>query len=76
MIDLMQIKDFPGYSKDLNSKAILNTDLKAVEEFKKIRKLEGNINTINNDITSIKEEISTFKSDLSEIKDLILSLKK
>ena len=64
-----RIKEFPDYMKDQSSKAILNTNRSALEDYK--RKL-----AIENDIKKLQTELSGLKSDISDIKNLLLNLNK
>ena len=59
------------YIRDDNSKAILNTDLTALEQYRKKReqKLQEQ-NIIQNCVT----DINTLKDDMQEIKNLLLKM--
>jgi hypothetical protein len=63
--------------RDINSKAIIVSDSKAREEYKKRIREKQEIQELRNDVDVMKEcvsEITTIKEEISEIKQLILSL--
>lgn len=64
---LLPLKDYPDYCKDLNSKAILNTNVQLLAERKRIKNSEKELN-------SLKSEMEELKTDMSDIKSLLLQL--
>lgn len=57
---LVKIKDHPDLVKDMESKAVLNSNYAALLEYRKKQQMQ--------------EEIQNLKSDVSEIKDLLNSI--
>jgi len=55
-----------------NPGALINTNLVALEEYKKTRK-ELSLNKDSN-VDILKQEINTVKNDLSELKNLLLKV--
>ena len=62
-----KIIDHPDLIRDMNSKAVLNTNLEKYEEYKKRK-------NFLKDLMNQGEEINNLKKDISEIKDLLHSL--
>ena len=58
--NLYKVKDHPHLVKDMNSKAILNTNYAALLEYKKKKQM--------------KEEFNSLKSDVEEIKSMLQAL--
>lgn len=54
---MLKIKDHPDLVKDMDSKAVLNTNYAALLEYRKKQQMQ--------------EEIQNLKSDVSEIKSLL-----
>lgn len=55
--NMLKIKDHPDLVKDMDSKAVLNTNYAALLEYRKKQQMQ--------------EEIQNLKSDVSEIKSLL-----
>ena len=62
--------------RDVNSKAILNTDLNSLLKYKIQKRKISDINKSTNEIDLIRGEIDGIKSDLGEIKNLLLKITK
>ena len=62
--------------RDRNSKAILNTDMDSLLQYKIQKRKISDINKSRNDIALIRDEVDSIKSDLSEIKQLLLKITK
>lgn len=60
-MDLVKIKDVDGYKKDESTGAILATDKRALQAYKKKR-------TEN---LSMKKDINNLKEDMKEIKEML-----
>lgn len=71
-MELVKIKDVPGWVKDQNSKAVLNSDRIALNEHKANKRKNMLINTMENDLNNVKTEIRELKSDIKDIKDILL----
>lgn len=61
------VKDHPGLYRDENSKAIINTDIHALNEYKQKVKMI-------NSTAENTQKINGLEKDISEIKSLLLSL--
>jgi hypothetical protein len=62
--------------RDRNSKAILNTDIDSLLQYKIQKRKNSDINKSRNEITLIRGEVDQIKSDLGEIKNLLLKITK
>ena len=62
--------------RDRSSKAILNTDMNSLLQYKIQKRKISDINKSRNDIALIRNEVDSIKSDLSEIKQLLLQITK
>jgi hypothetical protein len=60
--------------RDRSSKAILNTDMNSLLQYKIQKRKISDINKSRNDIALIRNEVDSIKSDLSEIKQLLLQI--
>jgi len=57
MIDmnLYKVKDHPHLIKDMDSKAVLNTNYAALLEYKKKKQMEEEFNSLKTDVEDIKK---------------------
>ena len=62
--------------RDINSKAILNTEMDSLLKYKIQKRKISDINKSRNEIALIRDEVDSIKSDLSEIKHLLLKITK
>lgn len=62
-----KIIDHPDLIRDMNSKAVLNTNLEKYEEYKKRK-------NFLKDLMNQGDEIQNLKKDISEIKELLQAL--
>ena len=62
--------------RDRSSKAILNTDMNSLLQYKIQKRKISDINKSRNDIALIRDEVDIIKSDLNEIKELLLKITK
>ena len=67
-MELIQVKDYKHLSRDLETGAILNTDMKVAEGLrlakKNRQKTKDQLETNTNDINSIKTELTEIKTML------------
>jgi hypothetical protein len=71
-MEKLKIKDAPGWVKDSSSKAVLNTNLFALEERKQNKRKIKQINSLESDLVNVKTELEELKSDIKDIKDILL----
>ena len=70
----LKIENTPGWVKDDYSKAVLNSDLNALQKYKENKQKSIKINNIESDMVNLKQEISNIKSDMTDIKNLLTML--
>ena len=72
-MELIQVKDYKHLSRDLETGAILNTDMKVAEGLrlakKNRQKTKDQLETNTNDINSIKTELTEIKTMLRTLID-------
>lgn len=64
---LAKIIDEPGLFKDLNSGAVIVSDYSAYEAFKKKRRKDLELESLQNEVGELKEEISELKKMIKEL---------
>jgi hypothetical protein len=60
----LRIEDNPDYVKDIESNAILNTNLAAVADYKAKKKQAAKIISMEHEINMLKEELEKIKTHL------------
>lgn len=71
------IEPVAGFTeREVNSKALLNTDVDSLLRYKIQRRKFNEINKSNSEINNIKDDINNLKNDLGEIKELLLQITK
>lgn len=61
----LQVEDNPDYVKDMQTNAILNTNLSAVAEYKAKKKQAAKILNMEQEINMLKEELEKIKNHLN-----------
>jgi hypothetical protein len=61
----LRIEDNPDYVKDIESNAILNTNLAAVADYKAKKKQAAKIISMEHEINMLKEELEKIKTHLN-----------
>ena len=54
-MNLYKVKDHPHLIKDMDSKAVLNTNYAALLEYKKKKQMEEEFNSLKSDVEDIKK---------------------
>lgn len=54
MNKLIPVTEHPGLLRDKNSKALINTDIAALNEYKNKKKLIEDVNSLKNEVQDIK----------------------
>jgi hypothetical protein len=67
MSEYLKVKDRPDLVRDMNSKAILNKDLNALNKYREERDFKMKL-------ANVVQEHNDLKKDVSEIKDLLNKL--
>jgi hypothetical protein len=77
MQKLTVIDPVSGFTeRETHSKAILNTDMDSLLNYKIKKRKFGEINKNLNELLRVKSEVEEIKNDLSEIKKLLLQITK
>jgi uncharacterized protein (DUF342 family) len=71
-MEKLKIENVEGWVKDPASKAILNTDLSSLEQYKINRRKNMLINNMEEDLTNVKNELEELKTDIKDIKNILL----
>lgn len=66
-----KVRENPELVRDMNSKAILNTNRSALESYKKKREKQQELNSAINDINNMKQDINDLKTLMQRILDKI-----
>ena len=72
-MEVIQTED-PRFVRDLHSKALLNTDKIALENFRQRKKMFAQQEDEWNSIKNKVEELNILKDEMMEIKDLLRQL--
>jgi hypothetical protein len=71
MTENIKVENNPGWVKNSRNKAVLNTDLSALEQRRQNKKKIDHINSLERDLSNVKLELNDLKNELkSEIKDI------
>lgn len=63
---IYKVKDHPDLVKDMDSKAVLNTNYAALMEYKKKKKVEQDIDSLKNEMKDIKYMLSVIMENLNK----------
>lgn len=63
---LYKIKDHPDLVKDMNSKAVLNTNYAALMEYKKKKQAQDDIENLKNEMQDIKKMLSVILDNMNK----------
>jgi hypothetical protein len=66
-----KVKENPELIRDMDSKAILNTNVSALQAYKKKREKQQEVNAAIDDINNMKNEINEIKTLMQRILDKI-----
>ena len=66
MPNLVKIKDHPDLVKDMDSKAVLNTNYAALLEYKKKQQMQSEIENLKSDVSEIKQLLNKIISSLDK----------
>lgn len=70
MSDKVQIEGKSNLVRDINSKALLNTDLRSLNEYQLKKKMMISMEQNESEINNIKERLSKMDSIESDMKDI------
>ena len=62
MTEYLKIEDAPDLIKDMSSGAVLNTNVQALEAYRRRREKLNKVDTLENKVASLEETINELKS--------------
>jgi len=65
-MNLVKVKDHPHLVKDLDSKAVLNTNYAALVEYRKKKQMQEEVQSLKSDVQDIKNTLNTILSLLNK----------
>ena len=68
---ITKVKDAPGLVRDMSNQAVLNTDISALEAYKRKRNKQQEIDEVISDINNMKSDIDQIKSLMQRLLDKI-----
>jgi len=68
---IAKVKDAPGLVRDMSNQAVLNTDISALEAYKRKRNKQQEIDEVILDINNMKSDIDQIKSLMQRLLDKI-----
>jgi hypothetical protein len=68
---IAKVKDSPGLVRDMSNQAVLNTDISALEAYKRKRNKQQEIDEVISDINNMKSDIDQIKSLMQRLLDKI-----
>jgi hypothetical protein len=66
-----KVKDAPGLVRDMSNQAVLNTDISALEAYKRKRNKQQEIDEVISDINNMKSDIDQIKSLMQRLLEKI-----
>jgi hypothetical protein len=70
-MSLVKVKDAPGLVRDMSNQAVLNTDINALEAYRRKRNKQQEIDEVLSDINNMKSDIDQIKSLMQRLLDKI-----
>lgn len=58
-----------NYERETGTNALLNRDIRALEEYKFKKSVKKNINTLEKEVVSMKREIEILKKEIESLKN-------
>lgn len=66
MVKLYKVENHPDLVKDMDSKAVLNTNYAALMEYKKKQRMSDEIDNIKKDVSEIKDTLKILLSMMNK----------
>jgi hypothetical protein len=70
-MQVAKVKDSPGLVRDMQTQAVLNTDINALEAYRRKRNKQQEIDEVLSDINNMKSDIDQIKSLMQRLLDKI-----
>jgi len=74
MINKYTVTENTSLYRDGHSKAIINTDVSALSEYRQKMKMLDDVLDQKEELNMVKSEISNIRDDLSDLKQLMLAI--
>jgi archaellum component FlaC len=71
-MDILKVENAPGWVKNTNNKAVLNSNLTALQEHKANKLKNTQIHTMKSEVEELKSDISDIKQEFSELKHILI----
>lgn len=68
---IAKVKDSPGLVRDMSNQAVLNTDVAALEAYRRKRNKQQELNEVISDINNMKSDIDQIKSLMQRLLEKI-----
>jgi len=68
---IAKVKDSPGLVRDMSNQAVLNTDIAALEAYRRKRNKQQELNEVISDINNMKSDIDQIKSLMQRLLEKI-----
>jgi hypothetical protein len=65
-MNIVKVKDHPHLVKDLDSKAVLNTNYAALLEYKRKKQMEEEVKSLRTDVSDMKDTLNKILSLLNK----------
>jgi tetrahydromethanopterin S-methyltransferase subunit B len=65
-MNIVKVKDHPHLVKDLDSKAVLNTNYAALLEYKRKKQMEEEVKSLKTDVSDMKDTLNKILSLLNK----------
>ena len=72
MSEFRKIEDSPGWVKNMSNRAVLNSNLEALNQHKLNKQKNLEFNEMQNEVKNLKTDIEELKSNISDIKQLLI----
>lgn len=70
-MQVAKVKDAPGLVRDMGTQAVLNTDISALEAYRRKRNKQQEIDEVISDINNMKSDIDQIKSLMQRLLEKI-----
>ena len=72
MSEFRKIEDSPGWVKNMSNRAVLNSNLEALNQHKLNKQKNLEFNEMQNEVKNLKTNIEELKGDITDIKQLLV----
>jgi hypothetical protein len=69
---MLKVENAPGWVKNTNNKAVLNSNLTALQEHKANKIKNTQLHTMKAEVEELKSDISDIKQEFTELKSILI----